>query len=176
MNRYVIVCDCGRPSQSPSWFPDLADGRHIIAVVDGDYVIPNYFRGSPPRGFIGYALKPNRFGERRDSLNLACPAGCTPKHPPILMSTAVHAVTQVAEGMRAQGIDLAEVDVLDGEWPATREDRDRRRRQVEAGLFGETYEGPPPKMVPQYTRRVAIPWNLFKASVSRLPKQRPRTR
>lgn len=176
MNRYVIVCSCGNPSELATWFEPLSDGGHVIAVVDGDHITPNYFPGNPPRGGFGFSLKPNRFGERRDPLALRCPGGCRTKVPRIGMSTAVLAVRRVVHEATKNGVELPEVDVLDGKLPRTPEDAELCRRQVEAALFGEVYDAPEPDLIQQFSRRTVIPFLAFAKAVSYLPKHRLRDR
>jgi hypothetical protein len=174
---YVILCGCGIPQRWPV-FHGPVDGRHVVALIDDARPDgPLRVEQNPPED-SSTAVKPNRLGDRRSSFNLRC-AGCDVNLSPIRLSRVgavldriVGEPDQLIAAIKKLGWTMA-IDFHDEDVPATQADYELQRKQFEAEIgFTEPYDGPTPKLVPRYSQRWVIPWLLFTACASRLPKRR----
>lgn len=187
MNRYIVLCDCGREPVPAWWAPH--DGRNVVAVIDGMSVTPNHHGGNVRAGGWagGATVKANRFGEHLDPLNLRCPGGCPPALTRIRESAIAEALTQIAkraehrhllvnpemERLRELLDQFGEVvQFRESEAPATPADAERLRMELDADMFGRSYDGDRPVLTPVIVERQVIPWTLLTYTITKMPKDR----
>lgn len=172
MNRYVVLCDCGREPVPAWWAPH--DGRNVVAVIDGMSVTPNHHGGNVRAGGWagGATAKSNRFGEHLDPLNLRCPGGCPPALTRIRESAIAAAVALIESDDRLRLLVGESVRFRESEAPATPADADFLRMEVEADMFGRPYDGDRPELVPVLVERRVIPWALLTYTITKMPKDR----
>ncbi|MDQ1305777.1 MAG: hypothetical protein QG671_1609 [Actinomycetota bacterium] len=187
MNRFIVLCDCGREPVPAWWEPH--DGRNVVAILDGMSVTPNRHRGTVGAGGWagGATVAANRFGEHLEPLNLRCPGGCPPALSRIRESAIAEALTQIARRAEHRHLLVSPemerlrelldrfgevVQFRESEAPATPADVELQRLELEADMFGQSYDGAHPKLVPVFVERRVIPWTLLTYTVTKMPRDR----
>jgi hypothetical protein len=158
-------------------FHGPVDGRHVVALIDDTRPDgPLRVEQNPPEN-SSTAVEPNRLGDRRSSFNLRC-AGCDVNLSPIRLSRVAAVLDQIAghpdqliAAIGNLGWTIA-IHFYEEDVPATQSDDELLYEQFLAEMFKEPYDGPTPKLVRRYSQRWVIPWPLFTAHASRLPKRR----